>query len=169
LRDFAPIDSVSSVTLPPPTLPAVGDTRIPANTVVYPDSSVPGDIFPMLAFDASRVNHSIFMRPIFRRSDARYIYHLQPDSFKVVFHPGLPDSVVLRNKRTNYLGSPNIGVVDGQRHIVFIGLPLHLLNNTGLAETNVSASSGQPAGLPALFEHIVGQFSPSQTVNRAKF
>ena len=169
LRDFAPIDSVSSVTLPPPTLPAVGDTRIPANTVVYPDSSVPGDIFPVLAFDASRVNHSIFMRPIFRRSDARYIYHLQPDSFKVVFHPGLPDSVVLRNKRTNYLGSPNIGVVDGQRHIVFIGLPLHLLNNTGLAETNVSASSGQPAGLPALFEHIVGQFSPSQTVNRAKF
>jgi hypothetical protein len=169
LRDFAPIDSVSSVTLPAPALPSVGDTRIPANTVVYPDSSNPGDIFPLLAFDASRVNHSIFMRPIYRRSDARYIYHLQPDSMRVIYHPGLPDSVVLRNRRNNYLGAPNIGVVDGERHIVFIGLPLHLLNNVGLAETNVSAVSGQPAGLPALFEHIVGQFSPSQNVNRAIF
>lgn len=172
LRDFAPIDSVSSVDLSPRPAgspPIVGDTRIPANTIVYPDSSNPSDLFPLLAFDASRVNHSIFMRPIYRRSDARYIYHLQPDSMQVVYRPGQPDSAVMRARRNNYLSSPNIGVVDGQRHIVFIGLPLHLLNNTGLAGTNVSAVSGQPAGLVALFEHMFGQFSPSQVVNRAKF
>lgn len=169
LRDFAPIDSVSSVTLPASAIPSVGDTRIPANTVVYPDSSNPADIFPLLAFDASRVNHSIFMRPIYRRSDASYIYRLQPDAFRVVYHPGLPDSLVLRERRNNYIGSPSIGVVDGQRHIVFIGLPLHLLNNTGLAGTNVSAASGQPAGLPALFQHIFGLYSQSQRVNRAIF
>ncbi len=172
LRDFAPIDSVSSVDLSPRPAgspPIVGDTRIPANTIVYPDSSTPGDIFPLLAFDASKVNHSIFMRPIYRRSDARYIYHLQPDSFQVVYHPGLPDSLVLRARRNNYLYSPNIGVIDGESHIVFIGLPLHLLNNTGLVETNLSAVSGQPAGLSALFEHMFGQFSPTQVVNRAKF
>ena len=172
LRDFAPIDSVSSVDLSPRPAgspPIVGDTRIPANTIVYADSSNPADIFPLMAFDASKVNHSIYMRPIYRRSDARYIYHLQPDSFQVVYHPGLPDSVVLRAKRNNYLYAPNIGVIDGQSHIVFIGLPLHLLNNTALAETNVSAASGRPAGLPALFHHMFGQFSPSQVVNRAKF
>ena len=172
LRDFAPIDSVSSVDLSPRPAgspPIVGDTRIPANTIVYPDSSTPADVFPLLAFDASKVNHSVFMRPIYRRSDARYIYHLQADSFQVVYHPGLADSLVMRARRNNYLYTPNVGVIDGQSHIVFIGLPLHLLNNTGLAQTNVSAASGQPVGLAALFQHMFGQFAPNQIVNRAVF
>ena len=88
--------------------------------VASADSSVPGDVYPQLAFNAAPVNHVIFMRPVYRRSDARYIYHLQADP------------------RNRYLGTPNIGVVDGQRKIVFMGVPLHLLNNT---------TQGNPRGL----------------------
>jgi hypothetical protein len=51
--------------------------------------------------------------------------------------------------------------VDGQGHIVFIGLPLHLLNNT---------TTGNPLGLAAFFTKIITQqFSPSQKINRRVF
>jgi hypothetical protein len=139
LRDFAPIDSISSVTLPPTVFPATGDSRIPANFVVYPDSSDPGNIYPQLAFNASPTIHSIFMRPVYRRSDARYLYHLQADT------------------RGRYRGSPQIAVIDGQQTILFVGLPLHLLNNT---------TQGNPRGLTAFFEKAFTQFSPMQRVNR---
>jgi hypothetical protein len=144
LRDFAPIDSVSSVDFSPSRpLPAAGDTRIPANYVLYPDSSNLSDIYPQLAFNSTPVNHSIFMRPIYRRSDARYIYHLQADT------------------RNRYYGTPNIGVVDGQRTIIFMGLPLHILNNTVV---------GNPQGLTAFFTKAFSQeFNPGQFVNRARF
>lgn len=147
LRDFAPIDSVSSVDLSPtrPTVPppVAGDTRIPANFILFADSSNPTNIYPQLAFNSTPVNHVIFMRPIYRRSDARYIYHLQADT------------------RNRYLGSPNIGVVDGQRTIIFMGLPLHILNNTAL---------GNPLGLTGFFAKVFTQeFNPNQIVNRARF
>jgi hypothetical protein len=148
LRDFAPIDSISSVDLSPtrpPVPPAVaGDTRIPASFVLYADSASPAQIYPQLAFNSTPVNHVIFMRPVYRRSDARYLYRLQDDT-RV---PG------------RYLGSPNVAVVDGQNTIIFVGLPLHLLNNT---------VEGNPRGLTAFFEKTLQQFSPSQVVNRAKF
>ncbi len=144
LRDFAPIDSVSSVTLPPLTLPSVGDSRLPANCLVYPDSANPADLYPGLALNASPTIHSVFMRPVYRRTDARYIYHLQPD-------PRVP-------KR--YFGSPNIAVIDGQNTIIFVGLPLHLMDNT---------VQGNPGGLTAFFEKALRQFSPTQVVNRAAF
>lgn len=148
LRDFAPIDSISTVDLsptrpaPPPAI--AGDSRIPANFVVYADSSRPGTIYPQLAFNASPVIHSVFMRTVYRRSDARYLYHLQVDT----------------RTPQRYLGAPNIAVIDGQNSIIFVGLPLHLLNN---------AVQGNPLGLSAFFGKALTQFSPGQVVNRFQF
>jgi hypothetical protein len=84
------------------------------------------------------------MRPIYRRSDARYLYRLQADA-----------RVPLR-----YFGSPHLAVIDGQNTIIFIGVPLHLLNNT---------VQGNPRGISAFFEKALQQFSPSQVVNRFVF
>ena len=98
-------------------------------------------IYPRLAFNASPTIHSVFMRPIYRRSDARYIYRLQADT----------------RSPQRYLGAPNIAVIDGQNTIIFVGVPLHLLNNTTL---------GNPPGLSAFFEKALTQFSPTQRVNR---
>jgi hypothetical protein len=146
LRDFAPIDSVSSVALPPPTPPPAyaGDSQIPANYILYADSSDARNIYPQLALNASPIIHSVFMRPIYRRSDARYLYHLQADT----------------RTPQRYYGSPNMAVMDGQNSIIFVGLPLHLLNNT---------SAGNPRGLTAFFEKALTQFSGTQVVNRLAF
>jgi hypothetical protein len=84
------------------------------------------------------------MRPIYRRSDARYLYHLQADT-------RVPQ---------RYFGSPNIAVIDGQNTIIFVGLPLHLLNNT---------VQGNPEGLTAFFDKALRQFNPHQVVNRVVF
>jgi hypothetical protein len=170
LRDFAPIDSVSSVNLSPsrplPPPPVSGDSQIPANTIVYPDSSDPANIYPVLAFDNTQPFYGIFMRPLYKRSDARYLYRMQTDSMSVV---NLSNSSVLRESRQNYLGSPNIAVIDGQQQIIFIGIPLHLLNNTSLGNTNVARQSGAPRGLTAFFAKALTQFNPSQRVNRLAF
>lgn len=148
LRDFAPIDSVSGVDLsptrPPVPPPVAGDTRIPANYVLYADSTNVFDLYPQLAFNPTPVNHVIFMRPIYKRSDARYIYHLQTDT-------RIPQ---------RYLGTPNVAVIDGQNTIIFIGLPLHVLDNT---------VQGNPRGLAAFLEKALNQFNPSQHVNRLVF
>jgi hypothetical protein len=148
LKDFAPIDSVSGVDLSPsrPIPPAyAGDTRIPGNFIVYADSSTPSRIYPQLAFNGNLLFHSVFMRPIYKRSDARYLYHLQTDT-------RVPQ---------RYFGTPNLGVVDGQGTIIFIGLPLHLLDNR---------TFGNPDGLTAFFAKVVTQeFNPAQIVNRARF
>jgi hypothetical protein len=86
------------------------------------------------------------MRPIYRRSDARYIYHLQRDTL---------------NTPPRYIGMPNLAAVDGQRQIIFIGLPLHLLNNQVY---------GNPAGLQAFFTRaFTREFNPLRKVNRMKF
>jgi hypothetical protein len=148
LRDFAPIDSISSVDLsptrplPPPAV--AGDSRVPASYIVYPDSSVPSSIYPRLAMNVSPGIHSIFLRPVYKRADARYLYHLQADT----------------RSPQRYYGTPNIAVVDGSNSIIFVGLPLHLMNNT---------SVGNPKGITAFFEKVLGQFAPSQRVNRAVF
>jgi hypothetical protein len=146
LRDFAPIDSVSGLTLPPPAPPpaSAGDSRLPANCVLFADSSDSRFIYPQLALNAAPSIHSVFMRPVYRRSDARYIYRLQPDA-------RVPQ---------RYIGSPNIAVIDGQGSIIFVGLPLHLLNNT---------VQGNPRGITAFFEKALQQFSPTQIVNRMVF
>jgi hypothetical protein len=146
LRDFAPIDSISSVDLsptrPPVPPPVAGDTRIYGSYMVFADSTSLTNLYPNLQFNGSLGTiHSIFMRPVYRRSDARYVLHLQASHLN------------------RYLGTPNVGVVDGQRRIVFIGLPLHLVNNTTLGN-----------GLTSLFTRMVTQeFRPSQRINRRVF
>jgi hypothetical protein len=146
-KDFAPIDSISSAAFTP--RPAPGDTRIDVNYRVYPDSTNAGAIYPQLAFivpNPPAPFHFVFMRPIYRRSDARYIYHLQPDT---------------ANTPPRYFGMPNIGAVDGERTIVFVGLPLHLLDNT---------TYGNPLGLQAFFNRVfIQEFNPLHKVNRARF
>ncbi len=156
LRDFAPIDSVSSVCLgagcPPVTLPIPGDTRIPAGFALLPDSTVSTNIYPRLAFNPTPDPHIVFMRDMYRRTDARVIYRLQPDTrgrYKAVDPDGRGDTL-----------RPKVAIVDGQRTIVLFGLPLHLLNNT----------SGGNQGLGPLFTKMFTQtFRPSQRVDRRRF
>jgi hypothetical protein len=145
-KDFAPIDSISSAPFTP--RPAPGDTRIPVNYRVFPDSASAGAIYPQLAFiqNGGAPFHFVFMRPIYRRSDARYLYHIQPDT---------------ANVPPRYTGMPNIAAVDGQRTIVFVGLPLHLLDNK---------IYGNPDGLQAFFNRVFTQeFNPLHKVNRSRF
>lgn len=153
LRDFAPIDSVSTVdnlgltwTWPNDTS-RLGDSRLYANYKIHPDSSIPGDVYPLLAANSTPARHTVFWRTIYKRSDARYIYRIQADT---VPPPNGP----------RYRGSPNIGVVDGQRRIIFMGLPFHLLNNTTHGE-----------GLIAFFTKTLvgGFFNPQQRVDRRRF
>jgi hypothetical protein len=149
LRDFAPIDSISGVDLsptrPPVPPPVAGDTRIPAGCVVHPDSTGSAIPYPRLGFNPAPSIHSIFMRPMYRRSDARTIYRLQAD-----------DRTPVR-----YLGTPDVAVVDGLRRTVFVGLPLHLLNNN---------QSGNPAGLSAFFTRsLMQEFSASHRIDRRRF
>lgn len=124
LVDFAPLDSVSSVDLSPTRpLPSLGDTRIPANYVLYPDSSDPTNIYPVLSFNSSPLNHVFFMRRVYKRADARYIYRLQRDERSPI----------------RYIGSPTVGVIDDAKRFVFLGVPLHLLNGTARGGQGVSA------------------------------
>jgi hypothetical protein len=120
-----------------------------------PDSSVPTNAYPQLAFNSLPTNHIIFMRDVYRRTDARVIYYLQPDArsprrYNAV-SPGAGGDVL----------RPKVGFVDGQGKIVFFGLPLHLLDNR---------VQGNPNGLAAFFTKVfAGQFSSTQRVDRRKF
>jgi hypothetical protein len=146
-KDFAPIDSINSVLLPASTFPSPGETRIPANYRVYPDSSNGGAIYPRLAFDTlTAIHFPVYMRPIYKRSDARYLYHMQSDT---------------AHAPPRYIGTPNIAAVDGQRVIIFFGLPLHMLDNR---------IYGNPDGLQAFFTRVFTQeFNPLHRVNRLRF
>ena len=121
LRDFAPLDSISSVTLPGPSAtPWPGTTRVPKNYKIISDSTTAGEIYPTLNVDSLTVSGeprsllSVFVRPVYKRPDARYIYRLQPDTRATALSP--------------YIGTPNIGVIRNDRQFVFIGFPLHHLN-----------------------------------------
>ncbi len=151
LREFAPIDSVCSAFLPA-TSPVPGARLIRANTLVLPDSTVPTNIYPLLAFNSSPSTHVFFMREVYKRTDARVIYRLPRDrsSYTSVDPGGGADTL-----------QPKVAVVDGEGKIVFVGLPLHLLNNT---------VQGNPDGLKAFFRKIFTQhFRPSHKVDRRKF
>jgi len=121
LRDFAPLDSISSIVLPgPASTPWPGTTRVPKNYKVISDSSNPAEIYPTLNVDSLTVSGvprsllSVFVRPIYKRADARYVYRLQPDTRATSLSP--------------YIGTPNIGVIRNDRQFVFLGFPLHNLN-----------------------------------------
>lgn len=81
LTDFSPLDSISSVSLNTGRLlPSLGDTRIPGGYFLLADSSDASDIYPTLQFNKQppfNADHSVFMRPVYKRADARYIYHIQ--------------------------------------------------------------------------------------------
>ena len=82
INDFAPIDSISAVNLAsfPLQLPRYGDSRVLGGTMVVPDSSESDNIYPPLKFNPDKYSHLVYVRPIYRRADARYIYHLQNDA-----------------------------------------------------------------------------------------
>lgn len=84
LKDFAPIDSISSYSFDPrirvQMYPRMGDTRIPGGFRVYPDSSDITNIYPTLQFNTTEENHEVYLRPIYKRADSRYIYRIQDDT-----------------------------------------------------------------------------------------
>jgi photosystem II stability/assembly factor-like uncharacterized protein len=84
LKDFAPLDSISSVNLDASRLlPTFGDTRIPGGNnayYLYADSSTPGNIFPNLRFTTTDALHSVYLRQIYKRPDSKYIYRIQEDT-----------------------------------------------------------------------------------------
>jgi len=143
LRDFAPIDSVSSVDLSSgrTTFPSLGETSITGGTVVQPDSSDMSDLFPVLSYIPSPP--AGYMRPAYKKNNARYIYHLSPDTLHTFFVNG--------NRRTSlrYIGTPNIGVIDGANRFVFLGVPLSSLDGT--------AKGGQ--GITAFFSKVFSEFT----------
>jgi len=105
LKDFAPIDSVSSVDLSNNRLlPTLGDTRVPRGYTLDPDSTDPGNLYPMLRLDPkapngnSLANYLGYLRPIYRRADAKYIYHMQADTrvpARYVYSPVITDLLSL--------------------------------------------------------------------------
>ncbi|MGA2622708.1 MAG: YCF48-related protein [Bacteroidota bacterium] len=84
LRDFAPIDSVSSVDLLDQgsngsfIFPRFGDTQISGSQGywVYPDSTDLSDVYPTLKFRMS-FSLALYLNPVHKRADARYIYRIQ--------------------------------------------------------------------------------------------
>jgi hypothetical protein len=143
LRDFAPLDSISSVTLPgPSSTPWPGTTRVPKNYKVIADSSIAGEIYPTLNVDSLTVSGtprsllSVFVRPLYKRADARYIYKLQPDIRAASLSP--------------YISTPTVGVIRNDRQFVFIGFPLHTLNG------RANGGEGLAAFLERVFVHEFG-------------
>ncbi|MFH0991503.1 MAG: hypothetical protein V1799_15960 [bacterium] len=140
LRDFAPLDSISAITLPgPSSIPWPGTTRVPKNYKIYPDSSVTADLYPVLNVDSLTVAGqprnllSVFVRPVYKRADSKYIYRMQPDTRATTLGP--------------YLGTPNVGVVRNDKRFIFIGFPLHYLDG--------KANGGQ--GLAAFLQKVFVQ------------
>ncbi|MBI5475201.1 MAG: hypothetical protein HY964_00510 [Ignavibacteriales bacterium] len=81
MNDFAPIDSISAVNLAsfPVQFPRYGDSRVLGGYNLIPDTVTGENVFPQLRFNTDRFSHLVYLRPIYRRADARYIYHLQSD------------------------------------------------------------------------------------------
>jgi hypothetical protein len=148
LKDFAPVDSICTEDLVRNRpLPSRGSPSVNGNYKVYPDSTDPNNIYPLLATNFPPFQHTVFMRPVYKRSDARYLYHLQPDTANAF--------------PIQYIGMPNIAVVDGQRTIVFFGLPLHILDNRAV---------GNPRGIVALYERVfTSEFDENHRIDRRRF
>jgi photosystem II stability/assembly factor-like uncharacterized protein len=81
LVDFAPLDSIGSADLSPSRLlPSEGDTRVPAGFTLNSDSAATAFGFGNLTFSPAQANYSVYLRPIYKRVDADYLYQIQPDS-----------------------------------------------------------------------------------------
>jgi photosystem II stability/assembly factor-like uncharacterized protein len=80
LRDFAPVDSVSTVGISSGgPFPRLGTNQIPGGYELYPDSTGPL-IYPPLRFNTDLFAYPVYMRPVYKRADARYLYRIQPDT-----------------------------------------------------------------------------------------
>ncbi len=112
MNDFAPIDSVTTDTVSTTSVHTNADTRMPRATRVL--SLDPA--YPELAFDSSVAIHSVNMRRIYKRADARYLYEIDSSKFYYT------------NNTFRYQGTPEIATIDANRSIVFVAVPLHLLN-----------------------------------------
>jgi hypothetical protein len=124
LQDFTPVDSVCTISLLAPlTYPLPGDNQIPKGYQLYPDSSDASDFFPRLEIDTLRFSYAFNMRPIYKNTAARYIYHLQPDT-RVPIH---------------YTGSPNLGVMDENKRVIFLGMSLNYLTGTSKGGRGIAA------------------------------
>lgn len=77
LRDFAPLDSISSVNLGNGRLlPTMGESQIKAGAVLVPVSPTP---YPPLMFNSRPSVHSVFMRPVYKHADGDYLYRMRPE------------------------------------------------------------------------------------------
>jgi hypothetical protein len=153
LREFAPVDSVASVFLGTPhPFPSPGDNRIRGASKLHPDSSIAGNIYPGLVFIGTRSTiHSFFWRDMYRRTDGRVIYRLEPDSL------GRYNAV---DPGGNDTARPKVAIVDGQGKIVIFGLPMHLLTDT----------ANPSLGLMPLFRKMFTEhFSARHRIDRRKY
>jgi hypothetical protein len=141
LVDFTPLDSLFTGTLPAPSFPYSGDSRLPQSYIVSPVGDAVTRSYPRLTLNTFAVPtqvHLVFMRPVYRRADASVLYRLQPDTGNGI--------IAARNR---YIGQPDIAVIDADRRFVFVGLPLHLLNG--------SANGGQGV-VPFMTKVMAGEF-----------
>jgi photosystem II stability/assembly factor-like uncharacterized protein len=116
LKDFTPLDSICSVdllTTDPYTgrrlLPAFGDNQIPGEYIVIPEST---STFPLMKFNKKFV-HSVYMRPIYKRADARYIYHIQEDLRTSPVHYSFAQTLGELKSVSSSMGSVTICGVNG--------------------------------------------------------
>ncbi|HZY10981.1 MAG TPA: YCF48-related protein [Bacteroidota bacterium] len=81
LVDFSPLDSISSVDLTSNRLlPTMGDDRTPQGVTLLPDSSDVGNTFPALKILSNRIYSPVYLRSIYKRADAKYIYSMNEDN-----------------------------------------------------------------------------------------
>lgn len=137
LVDFAPVELVGTTLI---------DTRIPNDWPVYPDSTFPTvsspDPFPTMRFNPTATQggaHSLYVRDIYKRADARYILKIPPVPGRVP--PG-----------TYWSGPVNIGVIDDARTFVFLSMPLHLMNGTTKVWPDRPGVDGK--GVPAFLKRV---------------
>lgn len=133
LVDFAPVDLVGSVLI---------DTRIPNDWPIYPDSTYPGELYPPLRFNPAPTlggAHSLFVRDIYKRADARYILSIPPVPGRV------PPTAF-------WTGNVNIGVIDEAKTFVFLSQPLHLMNGGEKVWPTRPGVAGK--GVPAFLKKV---------------
>ncbi|MDP2207399.1 MAG: FlgD immunoglobulin-like domain containing protein [Bacteroidota bacterium] len=130
---FAPLDSVGRTLI---------DTRIPNDWPIYPDSTYPGGFYPTLRFNPAPTlggAHSLFVRDIYKRADARYILSIPP----------VPDRVP---PNAFWTGPVNIGVIDEAKTFVFLSQQLHLMNGSEKIWPTRPGDSGK--GVPAFLKKV---------------
>lgn len=88
---------------------------------------------------------------MYRRTDGRVIYRLEPDSLNRynAVDPGGSDTQ-----------RPKVAVVDGQGRIVIFGLPMHLLTDAEDANRGL---------VPLFTKMFTEHFNPHQRIDRRKF